>query len=79
MAHGESEFIVRGTGWLSGAKDVEATMVKVRNGTPVLVKNVARVVESFVPRRGTVGRDLNLDSIDRHHSAVADWRDPRRC
>jgi cobalt-zinc-cadmium resistance protein CzcA len=64
VAHGDSEFVVRGTGWLSNMKDVENTMVKVRNGTPVLVRNVARVVESYVPRRGTVGRGRNLDSIE---------------
>jgi cobalt-zinc-cadmium resistance protein CzcA len=64
VAHGDSEFVVRGTGWLGSQKDVEATMVKVRNGTPVLVRNVARVVESYVPRRGTVGRGRSLDSIE---------------
>jgi cobalt-zinc-cadmium resistance protein CzcA len=64
VTHGESEFVVRGTGWLRDAKDVESTLVKVRNGTPVLVRHVARVVESFVPRRGTVGRGRALDSIE---------------
>ncbi|MFT3838229.1 MAG: efflux RND transporter permease subunit [Myxococcaceae bacterium] len=67
--HGDSEFVVRGTGWLQGPKDIENTMVKQRAGTPVLVRNVARVVEGYVPRRGTVGRDKASDSNRRHHSA----------
>jgi cobalt-zinc-cadmium resistance protein CzcA len=64
VAHGEAEFVVRGSGWLKGREDVAATMVKVHNGTPVRVKNVARVVESYVPRRGTVGRSSALDSVE---------------
>ncbi len=57
---------VRGArrGWLTGPKDLENTMVKVRNGTPVLVSNVARVVEGYVPLRGTVGRGMATDSVE---------------
>ncbi|MFT3838227.1 MAG: CusA/CzcA family heavy metal efflux RND transporter [Myxococcaceae bacterium] len=64
VQHGESEFVVRGSGWLKGPKDIENTMVKQRNGTPVLVRNVARVVEGYVPLRGTVGRDKATNSVE---------------
>src|SRR4029077_2039325 len=42
----------------------ENTVVRTRAGTPVLVRNVARVVEAFTPRRGSVGRNEAIDSIE---------------
>src|ERR1043165_4138216 len=54
LEEGESEFVVRGRGYLRGVSDIENTVVHARNGTPVLVRNVARVVEAFTPRRGAV-------------------------
>src|SRR5450432_4224793 len=64
ISHGESEFVVRGRGYLRGIKDIENTVVRAQNGTPVLVRNVAKVVESYTPRRGAVARGDELDSIE---------------
>src|SRR5262249_18076639 len=61
---GESEFVVRGRGSLTNPADIEKTVVKVQGGTPVLVRNVATVVEGYTPRRGTVARNEELDSIE---------------
>lgn len=64
LKYGESEFVVRGRGYLQGAKDIEKTVVAVRAETPVLVRNVANVVEGYTPRRGAVARGEALDSIE---------------
>ena len=38
-------------------------MVSARNGTPVLIRDVAQVVVGAVPRLGTVGQDLDDDVV----------------
>jgi cobalt-zinc-cadmium resistance protein CzcA len=64
LDHGESEFVVRGRGYLRNKGDIENTVIKAQNGTPVLVRNVATVVEGFTPRRGAVARGEAIDSIE---------------
>ncbi len=64
VQHGESEFVVRGRGYLRNKNDIEKIVVRVQNGTPVLVRNVATVVEGFIPRRGAVARNEAIDSIE---------------
>jgi Cu(I)/Ag(I) efflux system membrane protein CusA/SilA len=48
----EFEFIVRGRGYLKGIADLSNVVVKVENGTPVLLKDVARVELGPDERRG---------------------------
>src|SRR5262249_37876384 len=62
LSHGESEFVVRGRGYLKTPRDIEDTVIRAQNGTPVLVRNVAKVVEAYTPRRGAVARGAALDS-----------------
>jgi len=65
LQRGESEFVVRGRGYLKSAGDIENTVVRASpGGTPVLVRNVAQVVESYTPRRGAVARGDAIDSIE---------------
>ena len=64
LQDGESEFVVRGRGYLRGAKDIENTVVRATAGTPVLVRTVAKVVEAYTPRRGAVARGEAIDSIE---------------
>src|SRR4051794_2768176 len=64
LRYGESEFVVRGRGYLKSPADIEKTVIKAQNGTPVLVRNVAKVVEGYIPRRGTVARNEQVDSIE---------------
>ncbi|HEY4184940.1 MAG TPA: CusA/CzcA family heavy metal efflux RND transporter [Polyangia bacterium] len=64
VSSGESEFVIRGRGYLQSMKDIEKTVVRVTNGTPILIRNVAQVVESYTPRRGAVGRGAEMDSIE---------------
>ncbi|WP_338869251.1 CusA/CzcA family heavy metal efflux RND transporter [Myxococcus stipitatus] len=58
LRHGDQELLIRGVGYLRGARDVQDIVLKSEDGTPVTVGDVARVVASHTPRRGTVGYDL---------------------
>ena len=48
----EHEFMVRGRGYLKGVDDLEKIVVKVDGGTPVLLKDVARIELTGDERRG---------------------------
>ncbi len=48
----ETEFMVRGRGYLKGIADIESIVLKAQGGTPVLVKDVARVELAPDERRG---------------------------
>ena len=55
----EHEFMVRGRGYLKGVGDIENIVVKSDGGTPVLLKDVARVELAGDERRGIA--ELNGD------------------
>jgi len=61
---GESELVVRGRGYLKSPVDIGNTVIKATGGTPVLVRNVAQVVEAYTPRRGAVARGGASDSVE---------------
>ena len=48
----ETEFMIRGRGYLRGVSDIESIVLKSNAGTPVLLKNVARVELAPDERRG---------------------------
>lgn len=48
----ETEYMVRGKGYLNGKGDLENLAVKSRNGTPVLIRDIARVELGPDGRRG---------------------------
>src|SRR5258708_654762 len=64
VEYGDAEFVVRSRGYLTSAADIERVVIKAENGTPVLVRNVAKVVEGYTPRRGAVARGEAIDSIE---------------
>ena len=64
VRHGEAEFVVRARGYLGSPADIETTVVRAKNGTPILVRNVAQVVEAYTPPRGAVARNDAIDSVD---------------
>ncbi len=57
-------YVVRGLGLLTSIADIENSIVDNFNGNPVLVKNIASVVESNVPRVGQVGLDEEDDVVE---------------
>lgn len=64
IVHGESEFVVRGRGYLRSVQDLENIVVRAHGGTPVLVRNLAKINEGYTPRRGAVARQDDIDSIE---------------
>jgi Cu(I)/Ag(I) efflux system membrane protein CusA/SilA len=48
----ETEFVVRGRGYLRGIADIENLVVKAEKGTPVLIRDIARVELAPDERRG---------------------------
>ena len=57
-------YVVRGIGLLNDIGEIENVVITNINGTPILVKNVATVSESAIPRLGQVGRDDDPDVVE---------------
>ncbi|HTF18793.1 MAG TPA: CusA/CzcA family heavy metal efflux RND transporter, partial [Chryseolinea sp.] len=57
-------YVVRGIGLIDTREDIENTIVDNFNGNPLLVKNVATVQESSMPRVGQVGLDQEDDVVE---------------
>jgi cobalt-zinc-cadmium resistance protein CzcA len=57
-------YVVRGIGLLQSVEDIENIIVDQFGGNPVLVKNLAHVHESSLPRVGQVGLNDNDDVVE---------------
>ncbi len=57
-------YVVRGLGLLNSIADIENTIVVNKNGNPILVKNIANVLESNAPRVGQAGLNNNDDVVE---------------
>lgn len=57
-------YVVRGVGLLGSISDIENIIVDDAGGNPILVKNVADVFESQMPRVGQVGLNENDDVVE---------------
>ncbi|MFN8305823.1 MAG: CusA/CzcA family heavy metal efflux RND transporter [Ferruginibacter sp.] len=57
-------YVVRGIGLLDNVRDIENIIVDNINGTPILVRNVATVAPSHLPRVGQAGLDGNDDVVE---------------
>ncbi len=57
-------YVVRGIGLLRNQRDIENILVKNVNGTPIMVRNLAQVSESALPRLGQAGRDKRNDVVE---------------
>ncbi len=76
LQNGESEFVVRGRGYLRNMKDIENTVVRATNGTPVLVRygrQGRRVLHAAPGRR----RARRGDRLHRGDGAAAPRREPQ--
>jgi cobalt-zinc-cadmium resistance protein CzcA len=61
---GSQSVNVRGIGLLHSLSEMGNIVVAERNGTPVLLKDVATVQEGHLPRLGIVGRNDNPDIVE---------------
>ncbi|MFD2569591.1 efflux RND transporter permease subunit [Spirosoma soli] len=57
-------YVVRGIGLLRNQQDIQNIVIKNANGTPIMVRNVAQVSESALPRLGQAGRDKKDDVVE---------------
>jgi cobalt-zinc-cadmium resistance protein CzcA len=63
-AEGGQFYYVRGLGRLRTLEDIGNVVVAVRNGTPVLVKDLGQVVIGHAPRLGQFGFDRTDDAVE---------------
>jgi len=61
---GPQTFLVRGLGLVTSTADIESVIIRNVNGTPIYIKDVAHVTESYRPRLGKVGRDNEEDVVE---------------
>lgn len=57
-------YVVRGVGLLTSIQDIENIIIEETGGNPVLIRNVAEVAESNLPRVGQVGLDASDDVVE---------------
>ncbi|MDD2902595.1 MAG: CusA/CzcA family heavy metal efflux RND transporter, partial [Syntrophales bacterium] len=63
LEKGSEQALVRGLGLMHSVKDIEEVVLKVVNGTPVLVKDVAFVKEGPATRWGAVLKDGKREAV----------------
>ena len=63
VAQGAQQFAIRGIGLLRSADDIGEIVLASRNGTPILIRDVAQVKVGAVPRLGIVGQDIDDDAV----------------
>ena len=63
VAQGAQQYAIRGIGLLRSPEDIGRIVLSAKNGTPVLVRDVAQVKIGAVPRLGTVGQDYDDDVV----------------
>ena len=54
LEQGETEYVIRSSGYVTSRDDLENIVLKAQNGTPVLLSDVARIIEGPALRRGIV-------------------------
>lgn len=63
VEQGRQQYLIRGIGLFQGPEDIGNVVVAERGGTPVLVKDIARVEIGAVPRQGVAGEDDEDDVV----------------
>jgi cobalt-zinc-cadmium resistance protein CzcA len=63
VEQGRQQYLIRGIGLFQGPEDIANVVVAERSGTPVLVKDIARVEIGAVPRQGLAGEDDEDDVV----------------
>ena len=64
IEHNTQAYVVRGIGVLDKFSEIGDIIIKNIHDSPILVKNVATIVESSLPRLGQVGRDNQPDVVE---------------
>ncbi|MGZ4977588.1 MAG: efflux RND transporter permease subunit, partial [Methylobacter sp.] len=64
IEHGYEALVVRGAGLLKSADEIGDIVISSRNGVPVLVKHIAKVMVGPQPRNGIVGYNERDDVVE---------------
>ncbi|HTM45176.1 MAG TPA: CusA/CzcA family heavy metal efflux RND transporter, partial [Polyangiaceae bacterium] len=64
LRQGEQELTIRGIGLIAKPDDVARVVLKSDQGATVTVGDVAQVIQSRTPRRGTVGINDQLEAVE---------------
>jgi len=64
LRNGDQELTVRGIGYLESPEDIKRILLRSKNGIAVTVGDIASIVQSYTPRRGTVGVGLEKEGIE---------------
>ena len=76
VAQGVQQYAIRGIGLLRSPDDIGRIVVATRNGTPVLIRDVARVEIGAVPRLGRVGQDADDDIAEKRKEYASKTKKP---
>jgi heavy metal efflux system protein len=63
VAQGAQQYAIRGIGLLQSPEDIGQIVVAARNGTPILIRDIAQIKIGAVPRLGVVGQDSDDDIV----------------
>ena len=63
VEHGHQQYLIRGIGLLNSVEDISNVVVTEKNGTPVLVKDIAEISVGNVPRQGAMGQNQENDIV----------------
>ncbi|MGH8765488.1 MAG: efflux RND transporter permease subunit [Burkholderiales bacterium] len=63
VEQGRQQYLIRGIGLFQGPEDIASVVVAERNGTPILVKDIATVAVGAVPRQGLAGENDEDDIV----------------
>lgn len=64
MVHGQQELLIRSVGDDPKPEALKALVVGVKDGKPILVGDVARLIQGAFPRRGSVGLNLEPEIVE---------------
>jgi heavy metal efflux system protein len=63
LEQGEQQYLIRGIGLLRSKDDIRNIVVAERNGTPLMIGDLADVSVTAVPRQGIIGQDEEDDIV----------------
>jgi cobalt-zinc-cadmium resistance protein CzcA len=64
LRHGDQQMVIRSVGYLSSPDEVKKIVLKSEGGTPLTLGDVARLVQAYTPRQGTVGLDGQNEAVE---------------
>jgi cobalt-zinc-cadmium resistance protein CzcA len=64
LRHGDQQMVIRSVGYLASVEDIKKIVLKSEGGSPVTLGDIARLVQAYTPRQGTVGLDGAREAVE---------------